>query len=131
MIRRTTILTTAALALLGTPALAFGPQDFTARAVEVDGVFGSLEVVVDKSATKVTASVTGPERWLQEVTVRQQGDRLVVEQKDQPDGMRRWDDRKDWIAVKLTVPPGPPWRWRTSPARARWATWVPPWSWTT
>lgn len=106
MIRRAAILTTAALALLATPALAFGPQEFTAKSVEVDGVLGTLEVVVDKAATKVTASVTGPERWLQEVTVRQQGDRLVVEQKDQPDGMRRWDDRKDWVAVRLTVPVG-------------------------
>lgn len=94
-----------ALTLTALPALAFGPQDYAAQEVTVKGVVGRLSVKVDKGASKVTASVTGPERWVSLVTVRQEGNDLVISQKD---SSRNWrtSGKDDWIEVEITVPVG-------------------------
>lgn len=94
-----------ALTLTALPALAFGPQDYAAREVTVQDVVGRLEVKVDAGASKVTASVTGPDRWVQLVEVKKEGDDLVIHQKDSPRD-RRWRDKDDWVTVTLTVPAG-------------------------
>lgn len=94
-----------ALTLTALPALAFGPQDYAAREVTVQDVVGRLEVKVDAGASKVTASVTGPDRWVQLVEVTKEGDDLVIHQKDSPRD-RRWRDKDDWVTVTLTVPAG-------------------------
>lgn len=99
------LLLATALTLSALPALAFGPQDYAAREVTVKGVVGRLEVKVDSSANKVTASVTGPERWLSLVDVRQEGDDLVISQK-QTSRSWRMSGKEDWIDVRITVPAG-------------------------
>lgn len=99
------ILFATALTLTALPALAFGPQDFTAREVSVEGLVGRLEVKVDSGASKVTASVSGPSRWLDTVTVKLDGDDLRIVQKESP-RERRWRDQDDWVTVQLTVPAG-------------------------
>ncbi len=94
-----------ALTLTALPALAFGPQDYAATAVTVKGVVGRLSVNVDSGASQVTASVTGPERWVALVDVRQDGSELVIRQKE---SSRPWrtSDKDDWIDVQITVPVG-------------------------
>lgn len=99
------VLFATALSLTALPALAFGPQDFSAREVTIDGIVGRLEVRVDSGASKVTASVSGPERWLDKVTVKLDGDDLHIVQKDHP-RERFWRDKDDWVTVQLTVPAG-------------------------
>lgn len=101
------ILFAAALSLSALPALAFGPQDFTAREVSVKNLIGRLDITVAAGADKVTASVTGPDNRVADVTVRQQGKQLVIEQ-SRP--WRRADKvtREDWVDVKITVPAGTP-----------------------
>ncbi|OYQ32608.1 hypothetical protein CHU95_17670 [Niveispirillum lacus] len=93
------------LTLTALPALAFGPQDFTAKEVTVSGVVGRLTVKVDSSASRVTASVTGPERWVSLVTVRLDGNDLIINQRE---SARNWrtSDEDDWIDVQITVPVG-------------------------
>ena len=104
--RSLTGLGVAAVALLAAaPALAFGPQTYTTRAVTVDGFLGTVTVTVDPAATGTTVAVSGTERWLREVTVREEGGRLIVEQRDRPRN-NRMDDRTDWLDVRLTVPTG-------------------------
>jgi len=100
-----TAATALALVLLAGPALAFGPESFTARSVKVDGVLGTLDVAVDPGASRVTVEVTGPQEWLKEVTVKMDGDRLVVDQADRPN-RNSFKRRDDWIAVRMTVPAG-------------------------
>lgn len=94
-----------ALTLTALPALAFGPQDYSAREVTLDDIVGQVQVKVDSSASKVTAAVTGPDRWVQLVEVKMQGDDLIIHQKDSP-RERRWRDKDDWVTVTLTVPAG-------------------------
>lgn len=94
-----------ALTLTALPALAFGPQDYAAKEVTVKGVVGRLSVKVDSGASKVTASVTGPDRWLSLVEVRQEGGDLIIRQKE---SSRNWrtSGKDDWIDVQITVPVG-------------------------
>ena len=99
------LLLATALTLVSLPALAFGPQDYAAKEVTVKGVVGRLSVKVDSGASKITASVTGPDRWLALVEVRQEGSDLVISQKDKG---RNWrmNGKEDWIDVQVTVPVG-------------------------
>ena len=99
------VLFAAALSLSALPALAFGPQDFTARDVSVKNLIGRLDITVTAGADKVTASVTGPERMVADVTVRQQGKELVIEQ-SRPSKRLGTISREDWVDVKITVPAG-------------------------
>ncbi|MFV3127961.1 GIN domain-containing protein [Niveispirillum sp. KHB5.9] len=99
------LLLATALTLTSLPALAFGPQDFSAKEVTIQGVVGRLEVKVDDGASKVTASVTGPARWVDLVEVRQEGGDLVIRQKESP-RERRWREQEDWVTVQVTVPAG-------------------------
>lgn len=102
---RTAAAATALLVLTAAPALAFERQSFDAKALAIDGVLGTLEVTVDPNATQVTVDVDGAQRWLDEVRVRQSGERVELVQKDRP---RRINDRdrEDWLAVTVTVPTG-------------------------
>lgn len=99
------LLLATALTLTALPALAFGPQDFSAKEVSVQGVVGRLEVKVDSNVSKVTASVTGPARWLDLVEVRLEGSDLVIRQKE-ASRERRWREQEDWVTVQVTVPAG-------------------------
>lgn len=101
------ILFAAALSLSALPALAFGPQDFTASEVSVKNLVGRLDITVVPGADKVTANVTGPDERVADVTVRQKGKELVIEQS------RPWRHvdkitREDWVDVKITLPAGTP-----------------------
>lgn len=94
-----------ALSLTALPALAFGPQEFTAKEVSVQGLVGYLTVKVDSSVSKVTAKVDGPSKWVDQVKVRLDGNDLIIEQEDSPRD-RRWRDKDDWVTVEVTVPTG-------------------------
>jgi len=103
MIRRITAPAAAMLiALTSLPALAFGPQEFGAGAIEIDDIIGRLDVTVDSNARAVTVAVTGPERRLREVTVRQEGNKVVIDQEH----TRGNYDEDDWVSVRITAPPG-------------------------
>lgn len=99
------LLLATALTLTALPALAFGPQDFSAKEVSVEGLVGRLDVKVDSNASKVTASVSGPARWVEMVEVRQEGGDLVIRQKE-ASRERRWREQDDWVTVQITVPVG-------------------------
>lgn len=103
--RSTAVLLASTLVLAAAPALAFGPQTYTAKSVEIEGVFGTVTVKVDPSARDVTVSAGGSARWLQEFEASQSGDALLLEQRDRPERMRL-KDTDDQITVDVTVPPG-------------------------
>lgn len=91
--------------LAATPAFAFAPQSFTARAVEIDGVYGTITVTVSPGAGEVTVSASGSPRWLPEFVAERSGDTLRLVQKDRP--RRINDDTRDQrIDVRVTVPAG-------------------------
>ena len=91
--------------LAATPALAFAPQSFTARAVEIDGVYGTITVTVSPGAGEVTVSASGSPRWLPEFVAERSGDTLRLVQKDRPSNMgERTKDQR--IDVRVTVPAG-------------------------
>lgn len=94
-----------ALSLTALPALAFGPQDYTAKEVTVQGMVGYLTVKVDDSVSKVTATVTGPAKQVSLVKVTLEGTDLVIEQESRQRSMR-WQDKDDWITIDLRVPTG-------------------------
>lgn len=100
-----TILLATAVSLTALPALAFGPQDYAVHEVTLRELVGRLDVKVDSTATKVTASVTGPQRWVDRVTVEKDGDELVIHEQDGP-RERSWKSKDDWVTVTLTVPAG-------------------------
>lgn len=88
-----------------TPALAFAPQSFTARAVEIDGVYGTITVTVSPGAGEVTVSASGSPKWLPEFKAERSGDTLRLVQKDRPRSIN--DDTRDQrIDVRVTVPAG-------------------------
>lgn len=93
------------LSLTALPAAAFGPESFQAREVKVKNVFGRLDVTVVEGAGSVEARVTGPQKRLDEVTVRMERGVLVIDQ-DRPRREFSLRDRDDMIQVTLTVPAG-------------------------
>lgn len=105
---RTALLASSLLisSLLATaPALAFGPERFAAKAVEIDGVYGSVTVVVDPAARDVTIGAGGSAKWLPSVAVSKSGDTVRLEQKDRPRNMND-RNRDEQITVNVVVPPG-------------------------
>lgn len=100
------LLAATALVAVSVPALAFGPQDYTARGISVDGVVGTLDVTVIPGPGPVTVAISGPEARIDRVSVRQDGDRVVLEQDNSDRRTWRDSDRDLWIAVKVTLPAG-------------------------
>ncbi len=95
----------AATAFAALPASAFETRSFPARAVAIDGVYGTVTVSVDPGAREVTVSASGSPKWLPEFTAERSGDTLRLVQKDRPRQMRG-DDKANQIDVRVTVPAG-------------------------
>jgi len=93
----------AALALLALPAHAFGPQEFSAERLRIEGVIGKLDVKVT-SGGRVSVAVTGPQEPLSRVSVTNSGDAVVVKQAPPPRNSRI--DEDDYITVTVSVPAG-------------------------
>lgn len=102
---RTTAAAIAILALTAAPALAAESHSFAAKEVSLDGLLGTLQVTVDPAATQVSVNIDGPQRWLEEISVSLDGDRVEIVQDDRPNRVRM-KDREDWLAVTMTVPAG-------------------------
>lgn len=105
------ILSVTAAALLGmsaASALAFGPERFDARAVQVKSVLAEVAIQVDDGATGITVQAEGADRaLLDRLTVRQEGDVVVLDM-NLPRGEERTFklERNDAPRISLTVPRG-------------------------
>lgn len=94
------------------------PQSFAARALSVDGVVGVTSVAVNPAATGVTVRVEGKQQMVSQVTVRQDGNSVVIEMEGHTSG--DWiDEWLDWsfegeraeikdLKIQIEVPEGAP-----------------------